>query len=80
MQASENDKRRPSKYDEDLMNVLWETVRENESVNQFERGRGRGRKGKNSRLTTAKTTSELDVLGLNGDTLGVDSSQVGVFK
>jgi len=31
-------------------------------------------------LTTTKTTSELDILGLNGDTLGVDGSQVGVFE
>lgn len=27
-----------------------------------------------------KTTSKLDVLGLDGDTLGVDGAQVGVLK
>ena len=29
---------------------------------------------------TAKTAGELDVLGLNGDTLGVDGAQVGVLE
>jgi histone H3 len=29
---------------------------------------------------STETTSELDVLGLNGDTLGVDGSQVGVLE
>lgn len=33
-----------------------------------------------SRTFATETTSELNVLGLDGDTLGVDSSQVGVFK
>ena len=32
------------------------------------------------RALTTKTTSELDVLGLDGDTLGVDGGQVGVFE
>lgn len=32
------------------------------------------------RAFTTETTSELDVLGLDGDTLGVNGSQVGVFK
>jgi hypothetical protein len=29
---------------------------------------------------TTETAGELDVLGLDGDTLGVDSAQVGVFE
>lgn len=29
---------------------------------------------------TTETTSELDVLGLDSDTLGVDGGQVGVFE
>jgi hypothetical protein len=29
---------------------------------------------------TTETTSELDVLGLDGDTLGVDGAQVGVLE
>jgi hypothetical protein len=29
---------------------------------------------------TTETTSQLDVLGLDGDTLGVDGAQVGVLK
>ena len=29
---------------------------------------------------TSEATSELDVLGLDGDTLGVDGAQVGVFE
>ena len=32
------------------------------------------------RALTAETTGELDVLGLDGDTLGVDGAQVGVLK
>ena len=32
------------------------------------------------RALTADTTSELDILGHDGDTLGVDGAQVGVFK
>ncbi|SGZ23922.1 BQ5605_C023g09661 [Microbotryum silenes-dioicae] len=32
------------------------------------------------RAFTSETTSELDVLGLNRDTLGVDSGQVGVLE
>jgi histone H3 len=32
------------------------------------------------RALTAETTSELDVLGLDGDTLGVDGAEVGVLK
>lgn len=32
------------------------------------------------RTFAAETTSELDVLGLDGDTLGVDGAQVGVLK
>ena len=37
------------------------------------------RKG-NLRAFTAETTGELDVLGLNGDTLGVDGAEIGIFK
>src|SRR5690554_177977 len=29
---------------------------------------------------TTEATSQVDILGLNGDTLGVNGSQVGVFK
>jgi histone H3 len=32
------------------------------------------------RALTAETTGELNVLGLDGDTLGVDGAQVGVLK
>ena len=32
------------------------------------------------RSLTTKTTSQLDVLGLDGDTLGVDGAQVGVLE
>jgi hypothetical protein len=32
------------------------------------------------RALTTETTSELDVLGLDGDTLGVDGAQVGVLE
>ena len=32
------------------------------------------------RTLPAKTTGELDVLGLDGHTLGVDGGQVGVFE
>ena len=41
-----------------------------------------GGKGQASSLSTltADTTSELDVLGHDGDTLGVDGAQVGVLK
>jgi histone H3 len=40
------------------------------------------RKSKDSRLValTAKAAGELDVLGLDGDTLGVDGAQVGVLE
>ena len=39
------------------------------------------REGEKEReLTTTKTTSELNIFGLDSDTLGVDSSQVGVFE
>jgi histone H3 len=34
----------------------------------------------NLRSLTTKAASKLDVLGLDGDTLGVDSAQVGVFE
>ena len=36
----------------------------------------------NHHLTTlaTKTTRQLDILGLDGDTLGVDGAQVGVFE
>ena len=34
----------------------------------------------NLRTLTAETTGKLDVLGLDGDTLGVDGAQVGVLK
>ena len=41
-----------------------------------------GGKGQASSLSTltADTTSELDVLWHDGDTLGVDGAQVGVLK
>jgi hypothetical protein len=29
---------------------------------------------------TTKTTSKLNVLGLDGDTLGVDGAEVGIFE
>jgi hypothetical protein len=29
---------------------------------------------------TTETTSELEILGLDGDALGVDGSQVGIFE
>jgi hypothetical protein len=32
------------------------------------------------RALTTEAAGELDVLGLDGDTLGVDSAQVGVFE
>lgn len=32
------------------------------------------------RSLTTETTGELDVLGLDGDTLGVDGAEVGVLK
>jgi len=32
------------------------------------------------RALATETTGELDVFALNGDTLGVDSAQVGVFE
>ena len=32
------------------------------------------------RALATETTSQLDVLGLNGDTLGVDGAEIGVFK
>ena len=32
------------------------------------------------RSLTTETTGKLDVLGLDGDTLGVDGAQVGVLK
>ena len=32
------------------------------------------------RTLTTEATSELDVLGLDGDTLGVDGAQVGIFE
>lgn len=32
------------------------------------------------RSLTTETAGELDVLGLDGDTLGVDGAQVGVLK
>jgi hypothetical protein len=35
---------------------------------------------KHLRALTTKTTGELDVLGLDGDTLGVDGAQVGVLE
>jgi len=35
---------------------------------------------RNLRSLSAKTTSKLDVLGLNGDTLGVDSAKVSILK
>ena len=36
----------------------------------------------NDRLRTfaTETTSELDVFGLDGDTLGVDSAKIGIFE
>ena len=32
------------------------------------------------RALATETTSQLDVLGLDGDTLGVDGAKVGIFK
>jgi len=32
------------------------------------------------RSFATETTSKLDILGLDGDTLGVDGAQVGIFK
>ena len=32
------------------------------------------------RTFTTETASKLDVLGLNGDTLGVDGAEIGVFE
>jgi len=32
------------------------------------------------RALTTKATSELDVLGLDGDTLGVDGAEVGILE
>ena len=32
------------------------------------------------RSLTTETTSKLDVLGLDGDTLGVDGAEVGIFE
>lgn len=32
------------------------------------------------RSLTTETAGKLDVLGLNGDTLGMDGAQVGVLK
>ena len=31
-------------------------------------------------MLSTDTTGELDILGHNGDTVGVDGTQVGVFK
>lgn len=36
--------------------------------------------GHNLRSLTTETAGELDILGLDGDTLGVDGAKVGVFK
>ena len=36
--------------------------------------------GKHLRSFAAETTSKLDVLGLDGDTLGMDGAEVGVLK
>jgi len=35
---------------------------------------------KNLRALTTETAGELDVLGLDGDTLGMDGAEVGVFE
>lgn len=35
---------------------------------------------KHLRALSTEATGELDVLGLNGDTLGVDGTQVGVLE
>jgi hypothetical protein len=32
------------------------------------------------RAFTTETTGQLDILGLDGHTLSVDSSQVGIYK
>jgi hypothetical protein len=32
------------------------------------------------RSLTTETAGELDVLGLNGDTLGVDGAEIGIFE
>ena len=34
----------------------------------------------NLRSLTTETTGELDILRLNGDTLGVDGAKVGIFE
>lgn len=34
----------------------------------------------NLRALATETTSELDVFGLDGDTLGVDGAEIGIFK
>lgn len=36
--------------------------------------------GRHLRALTAEAAGKLDVLGLDGDTLGVDGAQVGVLK
>ncbi len=38
------------------------------------------RRTRHLRALTAETTGELDVFALDGDTLGVDSAEIGVFK
>ena len=35
---------------------------------------------RNLRTLTTETTSKLDVLGLDGDTLGVDGAKIGIFE
>ena len=37
-------------------------------------------KNRNLRALTAETAGQLDILGLDGDTLGVDGAQVGVLE
>ena len=32
------------------------------------------------RALATQTTSELDVFGLDGDTLGVDGAEIGIFE
>lgn len=38
------------------------------------------RSEKHLRALATETTSQLDVLGLNSDTLGVDGAEIGIFE
>jgi hypothetical protein len=39
-----------------------------------------GRASRHLRSFTTETASELNVLGLDGDTLGVDGAEIGIFE